>query len=267
MRSAICGGDPEVVGHEQERRARLVAQPADQFEDLRLHGHVERGRRLVGDHQRRDCRRSPSRSSPAAGAHPTARAGTRACAAPPRAHRPTRAAARASSADPAASATWRADAHRRVQRGHRVLEHRAEVMAPQPAPLVGRRGHHVEPGDDRAAGDASVRDRRRAGRGGTSPSTLLPEPDSPTRPTISPGAMSSDTPRSARRPPAPRRSNVTCTSRTDTSGSAGGSDACPTSGAASATVPIDHRAHDPITPPSGPRGGSCRRWAAGGRSR
>ena len=45
------------------------------------------------------------------------------------------------------------------------------------------------------------------------PSTLLPEPDSPTRATISPGAMSSDTPRRAFTAPS-RACSVTFRSRT-----------------------------------------------------
>ncbi len=43
--------DAEVMGDEQHRHAVLVLQSAQQFEDLRLHGHVERRRRLVGDQQ------------------------------------------------------------------------------------------------------------------------------------------------------------------------------------------------------------------------
>ena len=45
--------DAEVVGDEQHRHAVLRLQPGEQFEDLRLHGHVERRRRLVGDQQLR----------------------------------------------------------------------------------------------------------------------------------------------------------------------------------------------------------------------
>jgi hypothetical protein len=45
------GDDPEVVGDEQDRHADLVLQLAHEVEDLRLDGHVERGGRLVGDQQ------------------------------------------------------------------------------------------------------------------------------------------------------------------------------------------------------------------------
>ncbi len=43
--------DAEVVGDEEHRHALLGLQLGEQFEDLRLHGDVERGGRLVGDQQ------------------------------------------------------------------------------------------------------------------------------------------------------------------------------------------------------------------------
>ena len=43
--------DAEIVGDEQDRHAGLALQLAQELQDLRLHGHVERGRRLVGDEQ------------------------------------------------------------------------------------------------------------------------------------------------------------------------------------------------------------------------
>ena len=82
-----------------------------------------------------------------------------------------------------------ADPHGRVQRRHRVLEDRAEHLAAHPAQLGRLRAQHVDPADG---------DRRRrpadAELCGSSPSrlsarTLLPEPDSPTRPRISPGRI------------------------------------------------------------------------------
>ena len=47
------GDDAHVVGDQHDRRAGLVAQLAQQVEDLGLHRDVERGRRLVGDDDRR----------------------------------------------------------------------------------------------------------------------------------------------------------------------------------------------------------------------
>ncbi len=49
----VLGDDAKVVRNEDHRRAEFVAQFAQQIEDLRLHGDVERGGRLVGDEQRR----------------------------------------------------------------------------------------------------------------------------------------------------------------------------------------------------------------------
>ncbi len=41
--------DAEIVGDEQDREAERIAKLAEQTQDLRLHRHVERGRRLVRD--------------------------------------------------------------------------------------------------------------------------------------------------------------------------------------------------------------------------
>ena len=63
-------------------------QPGEQLEDLALHRHVERGRRLVGDQQLAARRPAPSRSSRAAAGRRTARADRRRAAAAARAGRP-----------------------------------------------------------------------------------------------------------------------------------------------------------------------------------
>ena len=47
------GDDAHVVRDDDDRHAELVAQVHQQVEHLRLDGHVERGRRLVGDQQLR----------------------------------------------------------------------------------------------------------------------------------------------------------------------------------------------------------------------
>ena len=47
----VAGDDTEVVGDEDHRHVALAALLADQVEDLRLHGDVERGGRLVGEQQ------------------------------------------------------------------------------------------------------------------------------------------------------------------------------------------------------------------------
>ena len=170
----------------------------------------------------------------------------------------------ASSAVPATSATWRADAHRRVQRGHRVLEHRAE-MARAAAGAAPRRdaGHHVEPGDDRAAADARRRDRRRAARAGTARARSCPSP------TRRPGRRSRPGRCRARRRAAPAAPGPAArTSRARRAPTRAVPPAV--ADAARARRRIRNRAASPPSsplPPSGPRGGSCRRWGAGGRSR
>ena len=69
-----AGDDAEVVGDEHDRRcSRVRADAREQLEDLRLHGHVERGRRLVGDQDVGVVGQRPSRSSPAGACRPTAR--------------------------------------------------------------------------------------------------------------------------------------------------------------------------------------------------
>jgi len=45
--------DAQVVRDEQVREVKLLLQPCEQVDDLRLHGHVKRARRLVAYHQRR----------------------------------------------------------------------------------------------------------------------------------------------------------------------------------------------------------------------
>ena len=47
------GDDAEIMGDEQHRRLAALLQVADQLQDLRLRGDVERGGRLVGDQELR----------------------------------------------------------------------------------------------------------------------------------------------------------------------------------------------------------------------
>ncbi len=47
------GDDAHVVGDEDDGEATLLLQPAQEVEDLRLSGDVERRRRLVGDQDAR----------------------------------------------------------------------------------------------------------------------------------------------------------------------------------------------------------------------
>ena len=50
------GDETEIVRDEDHRRARVAPDRPDEIDDLRLHGHVERGRRLVEDQQPRPPR-------------------------------------------------------------------------------------------------------------------------------------------------------------------------------------------------------------------
>jgi hypothetical protein len=54
-RHAVCDvrDDAEVMGDEEHRHASTLLDVRDEFQDLRLRGHVEGGGRLVGDEQRR----------------------------------------------------------------------------------------------------------------------------------------------------------------------------------------------------------------------
>ena len=64
--------DAEVVGDEQHRHAEPRLRVLEQLQDLRLHRHVERGGRLVGDQQVGLVRQAPWRSSRAGAGRRTA---------------------------------------------------------------------------------------------------------------------------------------------------------------------------------------------------
>ena len=191
-----------------DRRVELGSQAPDQVEDLRLGRHVERGRRLVGDQQRRVVRPAPSRSSRAGACRPTTRAGSssgaRSALGMPTAVEHVDGAGRA----PAALVTswWRWIASSscqpigvdRVQRRHRVLEDHRDLVAADLAQLrLGQaragRGRRTSTSPDVAAVF------------GRSPMivrlvTDLPEPDSPTMPSTLPRST-----RTRRRRPRRRR--------------------------------------------------------------
>ena len=185
----------------------LAGQLVEVVEDPALHGDVEGAGRLVGDDQLRVRRRARSRSAPAGACRRTARAGTagpaprvgqpgpveqldrvelRGCAgrrarAPAAPRRPGRRPAAPGSARPSGPAGPARSARPRTARNAR------SDSAVRSSVAVGSR-----------------RCRRRRGRcRGSSPSTAcarvdLPEPDSPTTATTSPGSIVSDTPSTAR---------------------------------------------------------------------
>ena len=180
------GGDAEVVGDHQDAAADLFAQAAEQLEDLRLHGHVQCRGRLVGDdqlgsagdrHRDHDALAQPARElvredrmrrlrvrdadEARAGARPPVR-----CP-PPR--RPGARSAWSGSATSSGPGTPRPGARRRTPGGRRRGCATMSAPATVAVPLIVVR-----------APSRPSRDR---------PSTLLPDPDSPTRPRISPGRM------------------------------------------------------------------------------
>ena len=151
--------DPEVVGDHQEAAPDLVAQRAEQREHLGLHHDVQRRGRLIGDHQRRaprdrhrdhDALPQPAGQLVREAGHPPG--GVRDAH---RAQQADRLVLRARCLD-----DLPADPHRRVQRGHGVLEHRAEMLAADGPAQPGRSVQHVLS----AHGDGAGRDRGRLTR-------------------------------------------------------------------------------------------------------
>ena len=71
------GDHPEVVGDQDHADVEVALDLVDELEDLRLHRHVERRGRLVGDQHGRVVHAAPSRSSPAGACRPRTGAGSR----------------------------------------------------------------------------------------------------------------------------------------------------------------------------------------------
>ena len=140
--------DGQVMGDQDHRHAVLVLEVLDQVEDLRLHGDVERGGRLVGDQHvgpvgerhgdhhalalaaRQLVRILLSRASGSGICTSSSSASARAMASP--------------AAHPVVQvedfADLLADGIDRVQRAHRLLEDHRDVVAAQLAHLAGRTG-------------------------------------------------------------------------------------------------------------------------------
>ena len=179
-------------------------QVVDQPEDLGLHHHVERGRRLVGDDQRRARRPAPSRSSRAGAAHRRARAGR---------HRRAPAATRPASSS-SRTPPVRGRRGRTSLRGSRIgsaiwspmrCTGLSECMAPwntidAPAQRTARSRPQL------MVEDVLAVEQHAAGHGRASPGSSrssararvdLPEPDSPATPSFSPRPRVRSTPRTA----------------------------------------------------------------------
>ena len=162
---------------------RSSASAIEQLEDLRLHHHVERGRRLVGEQQLRARRRAPSRSPPAAASRRRTRAGS-SSPAPPRS-RPARA-ARPPGARACVTARDPVQLHRldelladplhRVERVHRALEDHRDV-----APAVRRHRPLAEREHVLAVEQDAARDRTPSAAAGPSGRGSSSSCRSPTR--------------------------------------------------------------------------------------
>ena len=163
------GDHAEVVGDHHDRGVELALQALDEVEDLRLHGDVERGRRLVGDQQLGVVdERHRDHHALAHAAGELVRIGVHAPARLGDADQPEhldRAIERLRLGDVAVGLDGLhqlvADLVEGMQRRQRVLEDHRDVVAAQPAHvLVGGRQQVLAVEDDRA------RDLRVAGEAG-----------------------------------------------------------------------------------------------------
>ena len=91
-----------------------------------------------------------------------------------------------------------ADGQHRVEARQRVLEDHRDLGAADLAQALLRQVEDVLALEGRAVPAVTLPTRLGSRPSSDSALTLLPEPDSPTRPMVSPGAMSYDSPRTAR---------------------------------------------------------------------
>ena len=191
--SAVSATTPRSWVISTTRHPELVAQPRDQREDLRLHGHVERGRRLVGDQQPRLVRqRHRDHRALAHAARELVRVGVdapraaRGCR-PARAARPPGRAPRAARRRGARASPPRAGRRpvEGVQRRQRVLEDHRDLVAAH-ARAARRRRRRAGPRPRTATAPEIARCAARVRPITVRLVTLLPEPDSPTIPSVLP---------------------------------------------------------------------------------
>ena len=197
---AGLGDHAEVVGDQEQRQAEVAPQLLEQREHLRLRHDVERGRRLVGDHDLRDRRPARARSSRAGACRPRTRAGTGRRA---RALMPTRSSSsptRSRTAAPVGGGVVQADgvadlardALHGVERVERALEDERDLAPAQVAHAA--LGAPVDVHDAVLARRGRSCPRAGAGPGASScmiasAVVVLPQPDSPARPSASPRAQ------------------------------------------------------------------------------
>ena len=175
---------------QDDRRAAFAIQFAQQFDDLRLHGDVERGGRFVGDQdfglgeqRHRDHHALAHAAGKLVRIHADA---ARGIGNAHRFERFDRAAARFAARHLAMQLQrldhLPFDRQERIERGHRVLKDHADAVAANP---VQRRFVHASAGSRRdrvAAPDTLPLPARRPSNAITV--WLLPEPDSPTMPSV-----------------------------------------------------------------------------------
>ena len=149
------GDHAHVVGDQDHRQAALLLQPADQLQDLRLRGDVQRRRRLVGDqHARLGGQRQRDHHALPQAAGQFERIRIDALRRPRNADqrqqfdRPRpRGALRQCGVQPDRLDELVADGVERRQRAHRLLEHQADFAAADRAHVraVGGQRHQVRP--------------------------------------------------------------------------------------------------------------------------
>ena len=197
--------DSEVVRDQHDRHAQFLLQVAQQQQDLRLDGDVERGRGLVGDQDlraagERDGNHDPLAHSAGQLVRILVESLLRIADADPfKQLQRTRARLGAAQAVMHAQglADLFTDPEHRIERGHRLLEDHGDLLAADP---VHRRAHWR---GSRSLPSSRIRPpAMRPGGFGISLSTdravrLLPQPDSPTTPSTSPRASERLTPSTA----------------------------------------------------------------------
>ena len=162
------GDDAEIVRDEQQRQIELLLHLAQQVEDLRLHRDVERGRRLVGDDERRAAgeRDRDHHALPHAARQlmrivvdASLRVGDLAPRAAARWRAPRASARVARPCTISASAIWSPTLKTGIERGHRLLEDEADVGAAhlRASPLRRAPAGPCPGTAIRAAGDAAGR--------------------------------------------------------------------------------------------------------------
>ncbi len=135
----MSGDHREIVADEQDRQAALGAERGEQIEDFRLHGDVERRRRLVGDQQLGAAGERHGDHHPlplAARQRERIGAGEPIGIAQPHPLQQSNRLRAGPRARPAAMQPQRfgdliADAMQRVERRHRLLEHHGDAVAAQ----------------------------------------------------------------------------------------------------------------------------------------